>query len=114
VRARQPPAQRQDRRPGDAHSLARDAAFAAQGVVWRREPVRHARLRTCGTVHFIVNNQIGSPLPIRRDTRSTIYCTDVAKMVEAPIFHVNGDDPEAVLFVTQLALDSARSSTRTW
>lgn len=83
-----------------------DSAFIGLGV--NQATFNMSRTRgytTGGTIHLVINNQIGFTTSDTRDTRSTVYCTDIAKMVDAPIFHVNGDDPEAVCFVVQAALD---------
>jgi 2-oxoglutarate dehydrogenase E1 component len=113
VRARQ--VRREDSAREQAMSLLihGDASFAGQGVVMETLQMSQARgFAVGGTLHVVVNNQVGFTTSRADDARSTLYSTDVAKFVGAPVFHVNGDDPEAVAFVAQMAFDYRREFKR--
>ncbi|MCD0491776.1 2-oxoglutarate dehydrogenase E1 component [Chromobacterium violaceum] len=106
VRARQERRKDTERKTAVPVLIHGDSAFGGLGVNQGTFNLSQTRgYGTGGTIHIVINNQVGFTTSDTRDIRSTMYCTDVAKMIEAPILHVNGDDPEAVCYVMQAALD---------
>jgi 2-oxoglutarate dehydrogenase E1 component len=113
VRARQMRRQDKERKQVLPILIHGDSAFAGQGVIMELFQMSQARgFKVGGTVHIVVNNQVGFTTSRPDDTRSTLYCTDPAKIISAPVLHVNGDDPEAVAFCAKIAFDFRQQFAR--
>ena len=90
-----------------------DAAFAGQGIIMETLQLSQVRgYRVGGSLHIIVNNQSALPLPIRSIPVRRMYCSDAAKLIQSPVLHVNGDDPEALAFAAELAADICANSRK--